>query len=212
MSTHSTNPTATNTRQATHPVAPQFLSRWSARALSAETIPDEVLFTAFEAARWAPSGGNAQASRFVYAKRDSARWQDFLGLLNERNQSWAKNASALVVVISAKTRKTDDGQRPHRSHSFDAGAAWSAFAHQAHLLGWSTRAMGGFDIARAHTVLGVPEDHNVEVVIAIGKPADKSVLPEHFQAQEQANGRLPLSQLVAEGSFAPLQPAVPAAA
>jgi nitroreductase len=189
-------------RKPAYDIAPLFLSRWSQRALTAEEIPDQVLFTAFEAARWAPSGSNTQPWRFIYAKRNSPRWADFLGLLNERNRLWAAQASALVVFVSATERNTPEGARPHRSHSFDTGAAWSAFAHQARLLGWSTRAMGGFDVAAAQPVLAVPANYRVEVIVAIGKPASADSLHESFRAAEQPTDRLPLDQLVAEGQFA----------
>lgn len=188
-------------RQADYPINPLFLNRWSQRALSGEPIPDEVLFTFLEAARWSPSGGNTQPWRFLYAKRDSSHWADFLGLLNERNQSWAQRASALVLVLSARTRNTQGGSAPLRSHSFDTGAAWSALALQARLSGWSARGIGGFDHERARELLHVPDNYQVEIAIAIGRPADKSVLPEALREAEQPTIRLPLKDLVAEGRF-----------
>lgn len=190
-----------NYRRPQHKVDPLFLSRWSPRALTGDAVPDDVLFSCFEAARWAPSGGNGQPWRFIFAKRDSAEWERFLGFLNERNRSWAKQAGALVIVVSRKVRETDDGPRPFRSHSFDTGAAWSGFAHQARLLGWSTRAMGGINIDVIRTTLNIPEHFEIEIAVAIGKAADKSVLPESLQAAETPTERLPLSQLVTEGVF-----------
>jgi nitroreductase len=55
--------------------------------------------TFFDAARWAPSSYNSQPWRFVYARRGTTHWGMLLGLLNEFNQSWAKEASALVVAL-----------------------------------------------------------------------------------------------------------------
>lgn len=194
--------TALDSRPLTHEIEPLFASRWSTKAYSGAAIDDAVLFKSFEAARWAPSGGNAQPWRFIYAKRDSAVWPQFLALLNERNQVWAANASALVVLLSKKIRQTPEGPRPSRSHSFDAGAAWSNFAHQTHLSGYSTRAIGGFDRPAARAGLGVPEDYEIEVFIAVGKPADKTVLPEPLQSANQPSGRLPLADLISDGRFA----------
>lgn len=194
--------TALTSRTPTHDIEPLFASRWSTKAYAGEAIPDDLLFKSFEAARWAPSGGNGQPWRFIYSKRDSATWPQFLSLVNERNQVWAANASALVVLLSKKIRQTPEGPRPSRSHSFDAGAAWSNFAHQTHLSGFSTRAIGGFDRPAARISLEVPEDYEIEVFIAIGKPADKTVLPEPLQAANQPSGRLPLSELISDGRFA----------
>lgn len=192
----------TKYRQIHHPIDSLFVSRWSARAYTGEPIPDQVLLSAIEAARWAPSAGNAQPWRFIYAKRDSQHWPRFFALVNERNQRWAANASALVVLLSHKFRQGDGGRRASNSHSFDAGAAWSNFAHQAHLLGWSARAIGGFDRAATRALLGVPEDYAIEVIIALGKPGEKERLPEDLLVKETPTDRLPVSAVLAEGRFA----------
>ncbi|PWC40375.1 nitroreductase family protein [Azospirillum sp. TSO22-1] len=179
-------------------IDPLFVNRWSPRAYSGEEIPDAVLELGFEAARWAPSARNAQPWRFVYSKRHSSSWESFAGLLNARNRQWAGNASALVAVLS---RTTHDDGTPILTHSFDTGAAWANFAHQVVLAGWHTRAIGGFDHAAARTVLGVPEDHAVEILIAIGRQAAAETLPDEFRTLETPNGRRPLSAFVSEGAF-----------
>ena len=48
----------------------------------------------------------------------------------------------------------------------------------------------------------MPADYRVEAAIAIGRPGDKSLLPEALRAREQPSERLPLAQLVSEGRFA----------
>lgn len=185
-----------------HEIEPFFISRWSRRAFGPETIPDDVLLRVFEAARWAPSGGNVQPWRFLYAKRDSAQWQDFLSVLNERNQRWAAGAAVLIAVLSRRVRDVEEGgTRPHRTHSFDAGAAWSNLAHQAHLLDWGTRAIGGFDAKAARAVLQVPEEFEIEAFIALGRPTEKSTLPDDFRGLENPSGRKPVSEFVREGIF-----------
>jgi nitroreductase len=195
--------TSANNRTAEHPIAPLFLERWSPRAFTGEEIPDSVLFTLFEAARWAPSSYNSQPWRFLYAKRGSGAWPQFLGLLNEYNQSWAKNASALVIVVSKATFVPPGKDAPiiSHSHSFDAGAAWGILALQASLSGWAAHAMAGFDIDRARVELKVPDDHRVEAAVAIGRCAHKSILPESLQVREVPSGRVPLSVTVLEGGF-----------
>ena len=194
--------TALSPRNPEYSVAPLFVSRWSTRALSGEEIPDEVLFSTFEAARWAPSAGNAQPWHFVYSKRNSPTWEKFFSLLNERNQIWASRASALIVVLSRSVRNGEGGKQRLRSHSFDTGAAWSNLANQASFLGWSARGIGGFDLGKARTVLSIPEDYEIEIVIAIGKPADKSLLPEDLQSKEQPSDRRPIANFIADGHFA----------
>jgi nitroreductase len=50
----------------------------------------------------APSAFNSQPWRFIYAKRNTVReedWNRFFNLLVEGNKEWAKNGAALTVVI-----------------------------------------------------------------------------------------------------------------
>ena len=184
-----------------HEIAPFFWERWSSRSFSVEEIPDAVLFQLFEAARWAPSGGNRQPWRFVYAKRGSAAWPVFVDLLNERNRVWASKAAALVFVVSQSLIERDGELAPVPNHAFDAGAAWLSLALQATLLGWNTRAMGGIDRQRAKVTLEVPDNFWVNIAIAIGKRGVKDGLPEEFHAGEIPNPRRPLAEIVAEGRF-----------
>ena len=159
--------------------------------------------TILEAAHWAPSCFNSQPWRFIYARRDTEHWPRLLGLLNERNQSWARNASVLIILVSKTTMlpRGADKEVPYWSHSLDTGAAWCSLALQAHLSGWAAHGMIGFDRERAAAELGVPADHRIECAIAIGKRGDKSLLPEALQAREQPSDRVPLRELVGEGHF-----------
>ena len=77
----------------------------------------------------------------------------------------------------------------------------SDVALQATRSGWAAHGMAGFDVPRTAAELGVPPDYRVEAAIAIGRPGDKSLLPEQLRAREEPSGRLPLSQLVREGRF-----------
>lgn len=188
-------------RQTDHKVDPLFIDRWSARALHPDAIPDADLMTCFEAARWAPSAFNAQPWRFIYAHRDGADWDRLFGLLNLKNRQWAYRAGALVFIASRKDFVFQGQAFPVDSHSFDTGAAWGSFAHQAHLLGYSTRAIGGFDRKTAPETLGLPENYRVETAIALGRRASKDHLAETFHAQEFPSERRPLSQFVFAGRF-----------
>jgi nitroreductase len=192
-----------NSRVADHPVSALFLQRWSPRALTGEPIPDDVLFQLFEAARFAPSSYNSQPWRFVYVKRGAPAWPKLFAALSDRNQAWACNASALILVAS-KPNFTPPGQSEEiasRSHSFDAGAAWASLAFQAALLGWSTHALGGFDIEKAREATAAPKTYHLEAIIAVGKRADKSVLPESLQAIEKPNARRPIADFVFADTF-----------
>jgi nitroreductase len=192
-----------NPRVADHPIDPMFLERWSPRAFTGEAMPQATLFTILEAARWAPSSYNSQPWRFLYAVRDNAHWDKFLGLLNEFNQSWAKTGSALIFAVSETTMTVPgvDSKVPSYSHSFDAGAAWGYLALQASLLGWHAHGMVGIDMDRIRTELQVPEDCRIEAGIVIGKLGPKTLLPETLQARESPSPRKPLAEIAFEGGF-----------
>jgi nitroreductase len=109
----------------------------------------------FEAARWAPSANNAQPWRFVYARRGTPAFERFLAALAPGNRVWAARAAALVAIVSVEVVSVSGKAEPvpSASHSFDAGAAWAQLALQAHLWGWSTHAMGGFDREKVRSAI-----------------------------------------------------------
>lgn len=190
-------------RVADYPIDKVFLERWSPRAFTGEAIPESELFSLIEAARWAPSSYNSQPWRFLYARRDTAHWERFLGLLNEFNRGWAQHASALIFMLSKSTMRPPgkDADIPSRSHSFDAGSAWAYLALQGVKSGWATHGMVGLDFDEAFAVLGVPEGYRIEAAIAVGRRGDKSILPERMQAQETPNGRMTVREIAFEGGF-----------
>ncbi len=192
-----------NSRVATHAIDPQFIERWSPRAFTGENIPETTLLGFIEAARWAPSAYNSQPWRFLYARRDSADWPRYLSLLVEFNRGWAQHASALLVIVS-KTSFVAPGKseaQPAPSHAFDTGAAWGFFALQAHLAGWHTHAMTGFDKELARRELKIPDGYEVHAMVAVGKRGDAASLPEPLQARETPSPRLALEAIAAEGEF-----------
>lgn len=186
-------------REAEHEIDDLFLRRWSPRAMSGEPLSDDEIGSLFEAARWAPSSYNGQPWRFLYARRDTPQWRRFFDLLVEFNQNWAANAAVLIVVVSRKTFEHND--KPARTHSFDTGAAWMALALQGTISGLVVHGMQGFDYDEARRVLNVPDDYDVEAMVAIGHPGDIEELPDDLKDQEEPNGRKPLSEIAIPGAF-----------
>ncbi len=193
--------TTSNSRDTDYPVDPLFLDRWSPRAYDGKPMPKDDVLTILDAARWAPSSSNQQPWRFVYGLNGSAEWEDFVGLLMEGNQRWAKNSSALIVILSRTYNLRDGEKKPAATHSFDAGAAWFALAMQAHKLGYHAHGMAGIFKDKILEQMNVPEGYAVEAMIAIGKIAHKSTLPDDLAEREVPSKRLPLSQIAFEGKF-----------
>lgn len=166
--------------------------------MTGEPVSEADLMRLFEAARWAPSSGNVQPWRFIYARAGTPHFERLFGLLNERNRIWCSRAGALIVVISQAT--TEDG-RPIRTHSYCTGAAWMSFALQGLKMGLVVHGMGGFSYDRARDELGVPERFAVEAMIAVGHPGRLEDLDEAIRAREVPSGRRPVQESIFEGRF-----------
>lgn len=180
-------------RKADYPIHPLFLNRWSPRSFSTKKVKDDILYTVLEAARWAPSANNAQPWRFFIAKTQEQR-ELFQQFISERNRLWSDKAPVLILLASQKI-KEDDSYNPF--HAFDTGAAWASLALQAHLLGLSTRAIGGFNVDKARKTLNIQEEFDLHIVIALGFQDEKDALTEeNFRELEKPNQRHPLSESI----------------
>ncbi len=195
-------PIVATDRNAEHPVDPLFLHRWSPRAFDGAPLTEAQILTILEAASWAPSAYNAQPWRFVYGLKGTPEFDRLLDLLVPFNQSWAKDAGALVFIISKTHGALGGGEeQPIYSHSFDAGAAWGLMSLQAQLLGLHAHGMTGLDFDRAPAALGLPEGYRVEAAAAIGARGDAANLPEGLRQRETPSGRRPLSEIAFRGAF-----------
>lgn len=189
------------TRIATARIVPLFVDRWSPRSFDESRIPQEDLDAIFEAAGLAPSAFNYQPWKFLYAHRGDENWDRFLSLLIPFNQSWAKDASVLIYIVSDTVMRTADANTPLRSHSFDAGAAWAQMALQATALGYQAHAMAGVEFDKARAELGVPVDHAIEAAVVIGTRAPAERLPEGLREREVKSTRKPVGEVAIPGNF-----------
>lgn len=185
-------------RIADHPVDPWFLARWSPRAMSGEALTRDELFSLFEAARWAPSSGNGQPWRFVYAFAGTPDFTRLFELLAAANQSWCGRAGALVVMVSREIRANG---KHARTHAFDTGAAWMSLALQGTRMGIVVHGMEGFDYDRAAEAISLPDGHVVQAMCALGRPGRVEDLPAPYQEREKRSGREPVSSFAFAGRF-----------
>lgn len=186
-------------RRSSYSINEFILNRWSPRAMTGQEISDEQLMTLFEAARWAPSSYNNQPWRFIYAKKNSEGWDRLYNLLASGNKIWAKNAAVLVVVLSKNN--FDYNNKPSRTHSFDAGAAWQNLALQGSIEGLVVHGMEGFNYGQAKTDLNIPDDYTVEAMVAIGVYGNLENLPEELQKVDFPSDRKPLQEIIFENLF-----------
>jgi nitroreductase len=190
-------------RTSEHDVDALFLDRWSPRAYDGQALTEAELLKILEAAHWAPSALNFQPWRFVYALKGTPEFDKLLSLLVEFNQGWAKDAGALVFIISKTHSRAPGADKDTElySHSFDAGAAWGLLSLQARLSGFHAHGMTGLKFDALNEGLNVPEGYRVEAAVAIGRIAHPSVLPEGLRGGEVPSKRRPLAEVAFKGAL-----------
>lgn len=136
---------------------------------------------------------------FILTKRETERWSRLFELLVPFNQSWAKNAGALALIISHEVFERNG--KPSDTHSFDTGTAWENLALEGSARGLVIHGMQGFDYEKAKTNCKIPDDYQVEAMIPIGKLGSKESLDTETQKKETPSSRKPLSELLFHGEF-----------
>jgi nitroreductase len=169
------------------PIINEIRQRWSPRAFSEMPVEQQKIDTLFEAARWAPSNGNNQEWNFLYATKGDGEDRAILESLLVEGNAWAKNAYILMIGFAQSKRKKSDGTMTENTYAlFDTGMATGYLALQCVQLGLIGHQMAGFDREHANEILGVPTDFLPASMMAIGYPADLSILSEQLQEREKA--------------------------
>lgn len=170
----------------------QFSERWSPRAFAEYSIDNAALSRIFDAARWSPSCFNDQPWLFYSSTPQSH--DDFVSLLAEGNQVWAKNASVIGFVVANKNFAHNG--KANAWAEFDCGAAWMSMCLQAQKEGLHTHGMGGIKKDEILEYLKLEtENHSVLMGFVIGKMDDPSELPENLRGKESPSTRKALEQI-----------------
>lgn len=177
-------------------VHPMILARRSLREMNGKSIRENELMSLFEAARWAPSYYNTQSWRFVYAKRTSPQWNDYLDALVPANRKWCKDAAVLVVVLSNNNQIYKGKKVPVESHSFDSGAAMMAIALEGTARGLVVHPMTGYDKDKVRNMIGLKDtdEYTIEAMIAIGNRLRRN-------SEEKTTQRYEINKIISEGTF-----------
>lgn len=171
-------------------LTPLLAFRWSPRAFDpAAELTGAEASSLLEAARWAPSTGNAQPWRFALGHREDETWKRLLVSLPPGDQRWARRASALV--LGAHTG--GDAERG----AYDLGQAMAHLTVQATALGLYVHQLTSFDRAGLAADLDLPVGIRPLVVAAVGRLGDPAVLPEELRQRETGlRRRRPLAALL----------------
>jgi nitroreductase len=150
---------------------PFFENRFSPKAFDSSLIDEGEIIGLIKAARWAPSAYNEQPWRFFFASRnDREAFDGFVRVLNEGNQSWARDASALMFTVARRERRRDGETNPYAWH--DLGQAVAYLTVQAYQSGIYLHQMRGFNPERTRTLLNLPSSYDPVTAIAVGRPAE----------------------------------------
>ena len=151
-------------------------TRRSVRRYSPQPVEREKIMLCLEASRLAPSACNAQPWHFVIIDDETLKEKFSRGAFSGiyRGTMFAARAPVLVAVISdpqwlpragGAIRKTD-------FHLIDIGIAVEHFVLKATELGLGTCWIGWFDETKAKEVLDITGSRKVEILLAVGYPAD----------------------------------------
>jgi len=184
-----------------YPIHPLLAERWSPKAFADRPIPADVLGSLLEAARWSPSSSNEQPWRFVLIHReDEAAHSRMVETLSDNNRLWADSAPLLIVGVVSMLRSRSG--RLNAYAWYDLGQSVAHFSVQATAAGLHVHQMGGFDKEKARTVLGVPENFEPVVAIAVGYLGDVADLPDDLQASvANPRSRRPLQESIFNGKW-----------
>lgn len=169
-------------------ILPVLAERWSARAIDrTRPVSSAQVATLLEAARWAPSSGNAQPWRYlVFDERVPAAREQARDCLR-RGNAWARLAPVLLLSVVELYWPDSDDRNPKAHH--DVGAASLALCVQAVSDGLVAHQLAGFDAHRAHELFGIGDRAEPVAMIAIGYPGPITVLDERRRDRETARRR-----------------------
>ena len=155
----------------------KILTRRTIRQFKPQSIPEELLEKLVNAGRLAPSGANLQPLEFIVID-DAAIQQQIFPCLKwaayiapEGNPRPGQEPTAYVIVLANKDI------RP-QSYEWDVGAAMENMILTAWEMEIGSCWLLSIDRERLREILSVPENYRIDSVLALGYPAEESVIEE----------------------------------
>ena len=158
--------------------------RRSIRQFLDRPVARDKIMMCLEAARLAPSACNAQPWQFIVVDGPELKERlcrsAFSGIYAV--MSFAKMAPVIVAIVSDKRKFLTWAGSLIRGTSYyliDIGIAGEHFVLQAEELGLGTCWLGWFNEKGVKSVLGVPKDKKIDVLLAVGYYDSQNVGPGH---------------------------------
>ncbi len=176
------------------PLHPLLAGRWSPRAFDgSRALTRADLLPLLEAARWAPSSGNTQPTRWLVTLRGEPAYERLYDTLSRGNRSWAGRAPALLLAVSLQS---DNTGRPYPSAAHDTGQAVAHLSVQAAAQGLAVHQMAGFDAAAVRSAFGLTDVQQPAVVVAVGVPGGPPLEGRLAEKEAAPRVRKPLEELL----------------
>jgi nitroreductase len=172
--------------------------RKSVRDFLDRPVEQDKIMMCLEAARLAPSASNSQPWRFIVV--DDKELKDKLcdaafGGLYLVN-SFCKTAPVMVAVVSEKSKfltRIGGMFRGTKYYLIDIGIACEHFVLEAEDLGLGTCWIGWFNEGGVKSVLGIPKEKKIDILIALGYYDREKLGTEH--------GREPMDKIASFNSY-----------
>jgi nitroreductase len=172
--------------------------RKSVRNFLNKPVEKEKIMMCMEAARLAPSASNSQPWKFIVADDNETRKRlgdsAFNGIYSIN--SFCKTAPVIIVAISEKSKfltRIGGIFRGTQYYQIDIGIACEHLVLEAEDLGLGTCWIGWFNEKAVKSVLNVPRDRKLDILIALGYYSKDSLGPEH--------GREPIEKISSFNSY-----------
>lgn len=162
--------------------------RFSCRNYADRPVEEEKLLRCLEAARRAPSSRNGQPTRYVVVNGGEAAEGLIKHTKIEGFNQFADQCQTFVVLYGAQAPyDPSTGKAPPRRAYWqtDLGIAAAHFALAATAQGLATCIMGYFEEEPLRKLLGIPEDKNIWLILAVGYPNAKPKQPVPRKPMEE---------------------------
>ena len=172
--------------------------RKSIRCYLDRAVEREKIMMCLEAARVAPSACNSQPWKFIIVDDRELKNKlcdtAFSGIYSMN--SFCKMAPVIVAVVSEKSKflaRIGSMFRGTKYYLIDIGVACEHFILQAEDLGLGTCWIGWFNERAVKSILNVPQNKKIDILIALGYYDAENVCPEH--------GREPMDKIASFNSY-----------
>lgn len=145
-------------------------ARRNVRTYAERSIPEDQLDRILESARLTPSSMNQQAWDFVVVT-DRDRLRD-LAQVWRYGAHIAGSAATIALVVPAS-----EDPEERETFQYDLGQVTMSIMLAATDLGIGSCHAAVGDQARARDILGLPEDRECAMLVALGYPADRPLTP-----------------------------------